>query len=345
MALLNEHVIKRLQSGVIVVDKNNQIRLMNQSAWQMLGLPVLDNAHNKSLKSLSEELNDLLETWKRDQHSEPNLFRTNGSSTDVLPSFTQFGPQENVATLIFLEDTLRMTQHAQQMKLASLGRLTASIAHEIRNPLGAISHADQLLAESPNLDSNQVRLTEIIHTHTERVNGIIENVLQLSRRGNNAPENINLADWLEKFVEEFTLSESIDTDEIAYSVEPSNIVLHFDSTQLHQIVWNLSQNGLRYSADYDENPKLELRSGLLDNNQRAFLDVIDHGPGIDPEIIQQIFEPFFTTDSKGSGLGLYIARELCELNKAIIKYIAVPNGGSCFRIEFSAKSIENQTET
>ncbi|WP_455208719.1 sensor histidine kinase [Kaarinaea lacus] len=334
MAQLNDHVIKRLHSGVIVVDNNDRIRLMNQSAWHMLGLPILENAYNKSLKSISDELYQQLREWKDKQTEEPKIFRTNGSSIDVLPSFTKFGAHENSATLIFMEDTVRMRQQAQQIKLASLGRLTASIAHEIRNPLGAISHADQLLSESTSLNSADKRLTEIIHTHTERVNNIIENVLLLSRRGNIAPENIELNDWVKKFVGEFVMSEHVDAEVVAYSGNPSNITVRFDPTQLHQILWNLSHNGLRFSASYPDNPKLELRSGLLDENRRPFIDVIDHGPGIDPETAQQIFEPFFTTDSKGSGLGLYIARELCELNKAIVRYIAVPTGGSCFRVEF-----------
>jgi len=338
MAKLNDHVIKRLQSGVIVVDIYDRIRLMNQSAWHMLGLPVLENAYNKPIKSISDELYQELQHWKENSSEESNIFRANGSSVYVLPSFTKFGTQENSAILIFLEDTVRMRQQAQQFKLASLGRLTASIAHEIRNPLGAISHADQLLSESPNLDSSDKRLTEIIHTHTERVNSIIENVLLLSRRGSSAPEDIVLGDWIEKFVSEFVMSEHVEPDVVKYSGDPSKISVRFDPTQLHQIVWNLCHNGLRFSLDYPENPKLELRSGLMDESQRPYLDVIDHGPGINAETAQQIFEPFFTTDSKGSGLGLYIARELCELNKAIVRYIAVQTGGSCFRIEFAGNS-------
>lgn len=345
MALLNEHVIQRIQSGVIVVDNQNRIRLANKAAWHMLGLPVIENAHLKSLSSLSSELNDLLENWKRKKHDEPKLFRTNGSSTDVLPSFTEFGAGENRATLIFLEDTVRMTQQAQQMKLASLGRLTASIAHEIRNPLGAISHADQLLAESSNLDKNQRRLTEIIHNHTKRVNGIIENVLQLSRRDATIPENISLKNWIEKFIGEFVLSENITSDVVSYNVNPEALSVYFDPTQLHQVVWNLCQNGLRYSIDYKNNPKIELRAGVLENSKRVFLDIIDHGPGIEPKVAEQIFEPFFTTDAKGTGLGLYIARELCELNKALIKHISAPNSGCCFRIEFAGTSNEGQDTT
>lgn len=337
MALLNEHVIKRMQSGVIVVDSENRIRLMNKAAWHMLGLPVIENHQYKPLSSISKELSDILEIWKRDQYADPNLFRTNGSSTDVLPSFTQFGADENPATLIFLEDTVRMTQQAQQMKLASLGRLTASIAHEIRNPLGAISHADQLLAESSNLDQNQRRLTEIIHTHTKRVNGIIENVLQLSRRDNTIPENIKLKSWIKKFLDDFVLAENIKPEVVECYIQPDNLTVYFDPTQLQQVAWNLSQNGLRYSSDYRGNPKLEIRAYIQEHTKRAYLDIIDHGPGIDPKLVEQIFEPFFTTDSKGTGLGLYIARELCELNKAHIKYIPASGGGCCFRIEFAGQ--------
>jgi len=342
MALLNEHVIRKLQSGVIVVDHNNRIRLMNQSAWQMLGLPVLDNAQNKPLNSLSRELYEVLENWKQYTHSEPALFRTNGSSTDVLPSFTKLGSADNFATLIFLEDTVRMTQQAQQMKLASLGRLTASIAHEIRNPLGAISHADQLLAESTNLDKNQRRLTEIIHNHTIRVNGIIENVLQLSRRDNTIPESIKMKQWMDKFVDDLLLSNNLDPGVVDYSVEPVELSVYFDPTQLQQVVWNLCQNGLRYSAASKTNPRLELRVGITESSKRVHLDIIDHGSGINSAIAEQIFEPFFTTDKKGTGLGLYIARELCELNKATIKYIPSSKGGCCFRIEFAGKSLDTR---
>lgn len=335
MAELNDHVIKRLYSGVVVVDSDDRIRLMNQSAWQLLGFPVIDNAYNKSLASISGELQQQLQDWKNNRLNDSKIFRANGSNIEVLPNFTSLGAQDASATLIFLEDTARMAQQAQQMKLASLGRLTASIAHEIRNPIGAISHADQLLAESTNLDDADKRLTEIIHSHTERVNGIIENVLQLSRRGNTVPELITLKGWLDKFVGEFILSQNIDADVIAVNISPADLTVYFDPTQLHQIVWNLGHNGLRFSAQYTGNPKLELRGGLLNSSYRPYLEVRDHGPGINPDTAQQIFEPFFTTDSKGSGLGLYIARELCELNKASIRYLTLPAGGSCFRIEFA----------
>ncbi|MGD8640826.1 MAG: histidine kinase dimerization/phospho-acceptor domain-containing protein, partial [Gammaproteobacteria bacterium] len=242
MAQLNEYVIKRLYSGVIVVDNDDRVRLMNQSAWQLLGLPVVESSHHLSLTSISEDLQQQLYEWRQNHHSESKIFRASSSNVEVMPNFTVLGSDDSSATLIFLEDTARMAQQAQQMKLASLGRLTASIAHEIRNPIGAISHADQLLAESNNLDDADKRLTEIIHSHTERVNNIIENVLQLSRRGNTVPESIQLKDWLAKFVSEFVLSQRVEAEVIAVNVEPLDTSVDFDKTQLHQIIWNLSHN-------------------------------------------------------------------------------------------------------
>lgn len=333
---LNEHVIKRLQSGVVVVDAKKNIRLMNESAWHMLGLPAMRNTGNDKLSSVSAELDRRLDAWNRNEIQENTMFRCASSGIDVMPSYTRLGHDMNSGTLIFLEDASRTAQQAQQMKLVSLGRLTASIAHEIRNPLGAISHAGQLLAESPQLDDADKRLTQIIHNNSSRVNDIVENVLQLSRRGNAAPEYLNLNNWLQQFKNDIAMGLNIGSGDIAVHITPPDLEVYFDSTQLHQVLWNLCQNGIRYSSDYTDKPKLELTGSIMDDNHRAYLDVVDHGPGIDPETAQNIFEPFFTTDKKGSGLGLYIARELCETNQAHLSYIPLPIGGSCFRIEFTA---------
>jgi two-component system sensor histidine kinase PilS (NtrC family) len=344
LAQLNQHVLQRMQSGIIVVDDEYRIRLMNESAWYMLGLPSLGSTGNKSLKIVSPELAEQLVDWRRGGLSEPRVFRPGGNTSELLPSMTALGSDKNAGTLIFLEDTARMAQHAQQMKLASLGRLTASIAHEIRNPLGAISHAEQLLAEAITDDPADKRLLEIIHTNTSRVNDIIENVLQLSRRDRAVPEDIPLQAWLETFVHEFSQSQGCAPGEITLHVEPADCVVHMDATQLHQVLWNLCSNALRYSPALPGRPRLELQGGRRPDSPRPFLDIIDHGPGISADNVQHIFEPFFTTESKGSGLGLYIASELCQCNQARLSYVAIPTGGSCFRIEF-AENPQHTTDT
>jgi two-component system sensor histidine kinase PilS (NtrC family) len=337
LAQLNQHVLHRMQSGILVVDEEMRIRLMNESAWFMLGLPSMGSTQNKGLKFVSPELAEQLIDWRRGGLAEPRMFRPGGSNVELLPNMTALGSEARAGTLIFLEDMARMAQQAQQLKLASLGRLTASIAHEIRNPLGAISHAEQLLAETADDNPAEKRLLEIIHTNTTRVNDIIENVLQLSRRDRAMPEDLPLKDWLENFVHEFVHSQKCDPADISLHIEPDDLSVHMDATQLHQVLWNLCQNGLRHSQDHPGQPKVELHAGIADDTPKVFLDVIDHGLGVAPEAVANIFEPFFTTETKGSGLGLYIARELCEANQARLSYVAIPTGGACFRVEFAEK--------
>jgi two-component system sensor histidine kinase PilS (NtrC family) len=344
LAQLNQHVLQRMQSGIIVVDAGGRIRLMNDSAWNMLGLPGIGGGSNKDLDSVSPELSSQLTAWHEGRLLEPRTFKPTGGTVELLPNFTALGTDTSSGTLIFLEDTVRMAQQAQQMKLASLGQLTASIAHEIRNPLGAISHAEQLLAESAGeLPGNQ-RLLEIIHTNTSRVNNIIENVLQLSRRERSMPERIRLKDWLNNFVTEFCQSQNCPTNDITITVDPPDTTIFLDATHLHQVLWNLCQNGLRYSVENLDQARLQLIGGYMPNSKKPFLDVIDNGPGVDPSISQHIFEPFFTTGASGSGLGLYISSELCSFNNAKLSYIPIPTGGSCFRIEFSESPQKNKPE-
>lgn len=334
MAQLNEYVIQRLKSGLIVVDQQGFVRMINESAWAYLGHPAAPEQPRVRLATLCKPLAEQLRAWQTGKIPRNSTISVATASVELLPGFTSLGLEQNSGCLIFLEDASRVAQQAQQLKLASLGRLTASIAHEVRNPLGAISHAGQLLAESPHLDEGDRRLTEIIHNNSERVNAIIENVLRLSRRGNALPEEIQLGDWLQSFKAEFVLGHYAAATDIAIHVEPATTTVFMDSTQLHQVMWNLCQNGLRYSQDYPGSPKLNICGGVVKGSQRAFLEIIDHGVGITPEVAANIFEPFFTTEKSGSGLGLYISRELCEANSAHLRYQPVVGGGSCFRIDF-----------
>lgn len=339
LAQLNQHVLQRMQSGIIVVDEKQRIRLMNESAWHMLGVASLDTGNNYNLKNISPELTRQLTGWRLGRLNEVKIFKAKNGTGELLPSMTSLGSDSSAGTLIFLEDTARMAQQAQQIKLASLGRLTASIAHEIRNPLGAISHAQQLLGESPTTDSNDKRLLEIIHTNTSRVNAIIENVLQLSRRNLSEPTNISLKPWLEEFIDELAQSEGCDRSAFQLQIEPDNCTVHMDASQLHQVLWNLCTNGLRYSPQRAGVARLELHGGLRPGSTKPYLDIIDHGPGIDAQAREHIFEPFYTTENTGSGLGLFIARELCQCNQARLSYHHEANQGSRFRIEFVSNYI------
>jgi two-component system, NtrC family, sensor histidine kinase PilS len=330
MQQLTEYVIQRMQTGVIVIDLNQRVRLINESAWHLLSMTA--NLELTRLVDLSPPLAAYLVLWQENPDRETQAFHPTPASPEILPRFAKLG---QAGILIFLENTAATAQQAQQMKLASLGRLTASIAHEIRNPLAAISHAGQLLAESPQMVSGEHRLTEIIQNQSQRMNAIVEDILQLSRRQRSHPEEIMLSSWLQEFITTFCSTQGINNENIAIDITPNDTVVRIDPTQLNQVLWNLCDNGIRYSLEKIGHPRLKIRGGTSEDSPNPFLDVIDFGPGVPPEAENHLFEPFFTTESKGTGLGLYISRELCESNQARLNHIPLPGNGNCFRISFA----------
>lgn len=333
MAQLTEYVIQRMQTGILVVDDDGQVRLINESAVAMLGLPGAPGPGAR-LAELSATLDAQLAASRRDPALSAPPFQPAAGLSQVQARFAPIGRAErDSGTLIFLEDTAAMAQYAQQLKLASLGRLTASIAHEVRNPLGAISHAGALLAESPALPESDRRLTRIIDEQARRVNGIIETILGLSRRDATRPERFALAPWLEDFLEDFSRTRSVPAAVFSRALQPG-IELHMDPGHLRQILTNLVENALRHGAGNAATPTVELRSGLTAEFRRPYLEVTDRGPGIPAQSAQYIFEPFYTTRPAGTGLGLYIARELAECNQAQIGHLPAPGGGTTFRITF-----------
>ena len=227
-----------------------------------------------------------------------------------------------------------MNARVQQSKLASLGRLSASIAHEIRNPVGAMSHAGQLLAESAGMSKDDLRLTDIIRTHAERVSNIIENVLQLSRRESSKAERFALKPWLQDFAIEFSRTLELQEGELTITDVSEDLEVRMDPSHLRQVLWNLCDNAVKYASETG-GILVELQAGRMQRTNRPFLEILDQGHGIDPAIIDKIFEPFFTDRSGGTGLGLYISRELCELNRATLVFQPRTPGGSIFRIVFA----------
>lgn len=340
MEQLTRYVIQRLQTGVLVLDGHNRPRLMNQSTRQLLAIDD-DNQHN--CLDINPELNRELQRWQADPEYQPQAIPVRQGAHELLPRFAKLGRKhENSGTLIFLEDTTALAQQAQQLKLASLGRLTASIAHEIRNPLGAISHAGQLLAESAEIHKNDKRLTEIISQQSKRLDKIVDNVMQLSQRKAAHSEAIDLFQWLQQIKKEFCHHMAINEDSIPITLAATPARVVFDPSHLHQVVWNLCANALRHGQADDSNPRIELRLANDGHDYLPTLDVIDNGPGIKKELLDTIFEPFFTTNHNGTGLGLYIARELCANNQARLHYVVDDNHGACFRISFADTRRQHQ---
>ena len=336
LAELSQYIVQHLRESILVVDVDDRIRLINESAAEILGdRRAIPGA---LLGEVSPRLLYFLSTWRQEPNSQPpgpaSFVAADGGRV-IQPHFAPLGGANPGPVLVFLEDTSLLDESVRQTKLAALGRLSASIAHEIRNPVGAMSHAGQLLAESPNLGADEHRLTEIIRTNAERVSTIINNVMQLSRRDVTRPERLTLVDWLQDFRGEFCQTTQTAETAIDVAVEGGDIEIRVDPSHLHQVLWNLCENALKYAGNADSTRVVELRCGRMAGTGRPFLEVADRGPGIDRQSVDRIFEPFFTSSKGGTGLGLFIARELCQCNGALLVYEPRGGGGSIFRVIFS----------
>jgi two-component system sensor histidine kinase PilS (NtrC family) len=344
LAQLSQHIVTHLRESMLVIDAQQRIRLLNESAAQVLGTQT--TAIGTPLAEISSRLFELLNVWRNSTAVNPGgegtLTATDGARL-LLPRFARLSADNTEGLiLIFLEDTGLLAEQVQQSKLAALGRLSASIAHEIRNPVGAMSHAGQLLAESETLDGDDKRLTQIIRINADRISRLIENVLEFSRRGSSKPERLQLARWLVHFRNEFAGTVELPDEQLqivplgqegnspAFDVE-----VRVDPVQLQQIMWNLCRNAIAHGSDALGQAHIDLRFGRLASNGRPYLEVADLGSGVAVEDAERIFEPFFTRDRRGTGLGLFLARELAQTNGATLLYEPRPGGGSLFRLVFS----------
>jgi two-component system sensor histidine kinase PilS (NtrC family) len=145
------------------------------------------------------------------------------------------------------------------------------------------------------------------------------------------PLQIGLDDWLQNFKAVFMQSHNCDDNSIIIS--PTRQQVNVDPDHLHQIITNLCENGMRYGTS----GSVSISGGRLPENGAPFIDVTNDGPEISRELQEKIFEPFFTTENKGTGLGLFLARELCHDNNARLDYVHSPEGGQ-FRIQFPLRA-------
>ncbi len=342
LAELSQYIVERLRESLVVVDEQDRIRLINESARQILGSDATANA---LVGEVSPRLLYLLTMWRQSQSETDtaggNLLAVDGLR-EVRPHFAPLGQGRPPPVLIFLEDLTALDDRIHQTRLAALGRLSASIAHEIRNPVGAISHAAQLLGEDSNLSDSNRRMSEIIKTNAERVSTIVGNVQQLGRRETTRPERMLLGEWLTDFLQEFINTGGHAPGQLVAELPEPDLEVRVDPSHLRQILWNLCENAFRYSVRSDDD-SIEVRIGRLAGSHRPFLEVLDRGPGIDSTISDRIFEPFFTSHASGTGLGLFIARELAQCNRALLVFEPRTGGGSIFRIVFADPQRWEQT--
>ncbi len=342
LSQLNQSILDQLQTGIIVLDQRARIKHLNPTAWDMMGRP--DDWRDQTLGEFAPELNAHLKFWLKNVSPKVVSYDIkHWRTTEFTMRLSQLGIKNQGVVLMYLDDTRIQREKQQDVKMASLGQLTANIAHEIRNPLGAISHAAQLLSESPTLDKADERMIQIIQSNSKRMNGTIESVLNLSRKSNPNRENISLKLWLNEFIKDFIVQSSLNKKQISLFLDVPNAQIQFDPTHLHQVMWNLCRNAEKYAKDNVAKLHIDIQGNHPRHTRDIMLNIIDNGKGVPDRNIERLFEPFFTTSTKGdkgTGLGLFMARELCLSNGATLEYVKLPAGGSCFRIVFSQSTLD-----
>jgi two-component system sensor histidine kinase PilS (NtrC family) len=328
---VNELIIRRMRTGVLVVDADNRIKLANEAASLLLGdgSEGENDGHGVHLPQVAPELARRLQQWRNGWQNDETPLQLSPDQTEVQPRFARLLAGSELS-LVFLDDASVVSRRAESLTLSALGRFSASLAHEIRNPLAAINYAVQLLEESKSIIDGDRRLLQIIHQQCQRTNGIVESVLGLARRERASPEHVDLNVYVRRFVDEYQQNMSIETDSLETVIGARAVPALVDLRHLQQILTVLVHNALNYGRLPGEPARVRLRVFQADN--RPMVDVLDRGPGIPEAVAAQLFRPFFTTSEHGTGLGLYIARELCRANQASLEYVAVPGGGSCFRV-------------
>ena len=318
---ISERIIRDMEDGVLVVDGDGHVRLLNPRAEALLGVQAAAGAE---LTTFSWGLADRFRVWSAQPVEMVEMLRQESGP----PLRVRYMPSAELGghALIYLEDMERVQSQAQQLKLAALGRLTANMAHEIRNPLAAISHAAELLAEEES-DPLHQRLARIIHDNTRRLNRLVTEVLELGRRDRAQPEALRWQTFLSGFLEELALHDASAGRRL--QIGDLDVELRFDRGHLYRVLWNLLGNALRHASAADGAVRLEARAVATAN--RVELHIIDDGPGVNEAQRNQVFEPFFTTHGAGTGLGLYIARELCEASGASLELLDEAPGAH-FRI-------------
>ncbi|MCS6787612.1 MAG: ATP-binding protein, partial [Thiobacillaceae bacterium] len=322
LARINDRVIQELQEGVLVIDAQGRILQHNGRAEALLGCTLHNRSH---VGTCADNLARLWQQWQA-SGSNPDLpFTIAEGPRRLRARFSALDPGRDAGAMILLQDLTELEREAQNMKLASLGRLTANLAHEIRNPLAAIHQAASLLEEEPATPTMS-RLTRIIIDNARRLDRLVEDVLSVNRRDRAQKETVELADFLHDFVEQFAQTEQMPTGVIALTVAPGLRIV-FDRLHLTQILWNLMRNAWRYCT----RAQGSIRLHAVAAENAVWIEVFNDGAPIPPELRKHLFEPFYTTEVRGTGLGLYIARELAEANGGALSYVD-QNEGTLFRL-------------
>lgn len=331
---INQHILQQVEMGYLVINKNMEIILSNPTACKLLGMAELIAHTHYPLQVWQPDFFNFLNQHVKEEYKNIHKNQFNNINKSVQFYYecershckikvrmqALYSTPENL-TLFTLQDNQEINQQVQQLKLASLGQLSASIAHEIRNPLSVIVQANDLLHDE--LPEDNKMFSELISKQTQRIDKIIHNTLNMAKHENMMPEPIDLSQFLPQVLQE-------DLNDIQQHIElniAEQLGIIFDKNQLRQVLINLIRNAVRHNqAD-----KKVIILGRQHTHE-YWLDVIDFGDGIDKETQANLFKPFFSTAVNGTGLGLYLSYSFCEANQARLMYVDEIQQGACFRI-------------
>lgn len=325
---INQQIIVHMDRGILLVDAALRLSPVNAAATRLLNLGANEMI---SMGQVSPDLANQYLEWLESGRHKPEPFRIQLDGPALVASFSKLDEMPDSSNLIFIEDYTPVTQFAQSLKLNSLSKLTASIAHEIRNPLSAIRHAAQLLSESDTVAKADAVLCNILVNNSDRVTDIIENVTEVSRRKAPQMERVALYPWLEHFLDDYRQQR---TDKIDLTLEGDSkgATVSVDTVHLQRVLSNLIDNALRHSKTDTGESVATVRVSTEALQGQVLIDVVDRGHGVAEHNIGRLFEPFFTTAKDGSGLGLYLCKELCEINGAGLVYQRTTANESAFRV-------------
>ena len=329
---INRYILEQIETGYLVLDENFNLILANPAALNLLGLTQISRTKTTPLERIYPEFYQVV-TEHVGQHHAEFKFNSKKSNSYLSIEIKFLKTYDQRLSLLVMQDLQRINQQVQQLKLAALGQLSASIAHEIRNPLAAIVQANDLIQGSTMTDIQMLR--ELIVKQSTRINRIIEDTLGMVKSKKTEPIDLDLALWLPSFIKDH-LNDI--RDQIVLNIE-GDAQVEFDPHQLQHVLINLIRNAVRHSKKAKQ-IQVELR--VSQQNDVVWIDIIDEGEGVPHHQIVNLFQPFFTTEIDGTGLGLYLSRTFCEANQAKLLYIERPKG-ACFRIEcfYNAKQISN----
>ncbi|MBJ9422116.1 PAS domain-containing protein [Acinetobacter oleivorans] len=319
---INRYILEQIEEGYLVLDENYDIVLSNPAACSLLGIPPQFASEKYPLAKWHPDLFEILK-FDNLQEGDRFIFESRLSAYSINIKVQHLVVPQQALTLLILQDAQQINQQAQQLKLAALGQLSASIAHEIRNPLAAIVQANELLKDSDLEQQNTLR--RMIGKQTKRIDSIVQDTLGLASSERTYPIQIELNNFIKTLLDEDLLDVK---HSIQLKISDSSLKLLFDEKQLRQVLINLVRNALRHNAPDSPHILINIHS----QTNKIYIDVIDYGEGVSKRDISQLFKPFFSTEINGTGLGLYLSHSFCEANHAKLTYVEQKQG-ACFRME------------